>query len=175
MTFEFVNAYKNFETTLRNTDPEAFDVMKNKLDVERFMNGDFSVLSFENALTDIDTQQKVKLIRITRNYIQHHNDGDSFAAVSEPEIAFLNALSKEIQSGCKNAGDIAVKALYSRGEVDTPIRIRAQNPIVFPVSSSMRKPEMSLITSGIRSASDGMHRKRRPSSNPVKPQMAPIK
>lgn len=108
-TDRFINAYKNLETTLRNADPEAFEAMKDRLDAERFLCGDFSVLSFENALTDAEMQQKVKLVRITRNYIQHHDDGGTFAAVSEEEVDFINELTEEIEAGQKSAGDSAVK------------------------------------------------------------------
>lgn len=119
---EFVNEYKNFETMLRNIEPDAFNIMKDKLDIERFFAGDRSVLCFENALTDIDLQQKIKLVRITRNYVQHHGDGAYFASVSEEEIKFLSDLSKEIESGSQCAGDIVVKI--------PPVKMADDNSII---------------------------------------------
>lgn len=52
-----------------------------------------TVLNFEQSLTDTEKQEKLKLCRITRNYIVHHADGTEFAAVSDGMIAFIRDLS----------------------------------------------------------------------------------
>jgi hypothetical protein len=52
-----------------------------------------TVLNFEQSLTDTEKQEKLKLCRITRNYIVHHTDGTEFAAVSDGMIAFIRDLS----------------------------------------------------------------------------------
>jgi len=55
-----------------------------------------SVLDIEQQMTDQEEQEKLKLCRITRNYIVHHADGTEFAAVSDGMISFIQGLSTSL-------------------------------------------------------------------------------
>ena len=75
--------------------------------LEQALNGT-SVLDYENTL-DADTSDKLRLCRITRNYIQHHSDKTEFASVSQTEINFLENLRKSIENKEKKTKDAATK------------------------------------------------------------------
>ena len=42
-----------------------------------------SVLQYEDKILDPDTKEKIKLGRIIRNYLRHHNDGDDLVSVNK--------------------------------------------------------------------------------------------
>ena len=66
-----------------------------------------SVLDLEQTLSDRETQEKLKLCRIIRNYISHHADGEIFAAVSDEMITFIRTLSTSLIADKLKAGDRA--------------------------------------------------------------------
>ena len=68
---QFLNSYKKLEAEIRIDNPES------------------SVFEYENSLYDPERQEKIKVCRILRNYIQHHADGQRFIAVSDQMITFL--------------------------------------------------------------------------------------
>ena len=74
MITKFLDAYRNLENELR---------AENK-----------TVLEYENSLQDANIQEKLKLCRITRNYLSHQDT--KFASVSKEMLDFLDKLAKEI-------------------------------------------------------------------------------
>ena len=64
-----------------------------------------SVLDIEQQMADQEKQEKLKLCRITRNYIVHHADGTEFAAVSNGMITFLHNLSLSLIADKLKAAD----------------------------------------------------------------------
>lgn len=74
MNNKFLDAYRNLENELR---------AENK-----------TVLEYENSLQDTNIQEKLKLCRITRNYLSHQDT--KFASVNKEMVEFLDKLAKEI-------------------------------------------------------------------------------
>jgi len=68
-----------------------------------------SVYEYEQTLEESE-QKKMQLIRLQRNYIQHENDFDTFVAVSEKQLQFLDTLIKriELEDGCAKDAMISV-------------------------------------------------------------------
>lgn len=85
---KFLTAYKELETEIRSADPND------------------SVYDYENRLEDADKQEKLKLCRITRNYIQHHSD--KFAEVSDTMVQFLEKETNLLHS----KSDLVKKHIY---------------------------------------------------------------
>lgn len=85
---KFLTAYKELETEIRSADPND------------------SVYDYENCLEDADKQEKLKLCRITRNYIQHHSD--KFAEVSDTMVQFLEKETNLLRS----KSDLVKKHIY---------------------------------------------------------------
>lgn len=85
---KFLTAYKELETEIRSTNPND------------------SVYDYENRLEDADKQEKLKLCRITRNYIQHHSD--KFAEVSDTMVQFLEKETNLLHS----KSDLVKKHIY---------------------------------------------------------------
>lgn len=85
---KFLVAYKELETEIRSANPND------------------SVYDYENRLEDADKQEKLKLCRITRNYIQHHSD--KFAEVSDTMVQFLEKETNLLHS----KSDLVKKHIY---------------------------------------------------------------
>lgn len=85
---KFLTAYKELESEIRSSDPND------------------SVYDYENRLDDVDKQEKLKLCRITRNYIQHHSD--KFADVSDTMVQFLERETALLHS----KSDLVKKHIY---------------------------------------------------------------
>lgn len=92
-----------WEKTMGNID--QFLQEYKQLEVYAKAAGYDSVLDIEQQMTDQEEQEKLKLCRITRNYIVHHADGTEFAAVSNGMITFLHNLSLSLIADKLKAAD----------------------------------------------------------------------
>ena len=72
---KFLESYRNLENELR------YD--------------NLSVLDYENSLKDSNKQEKLKLCRITRNYLSHQDT--CFVEASKEMINFVDSLTTEIR------------------------------------------------------------------------------
>lgn len=75
---------------------KAFDELSAVLRQEK----ETDALGYESELEkagDLEAKDKLKLCRITRNYIAHHS-GERFAAVSDAEIRFLTNMTHDLCS-----------------------------------------------------------------------------
>lgn len=79
----FINEYNKLENLLCQLDEAPSDVNMRWL---------------EDTLTDNKNRSKLYLCRITRNYIQHNTDYDTFVAVTDEMIEFLRDLYKIVYS-----------------------------------------------------------------------------
>ena len=75
MNEKFLEAFKNLESELRSIGT--------------------TVLDYENSLEDSNTQEKLKLCRITRNYLAHQDK--KFIVASKEMIDFINNISLSIR------------------------------------------------------------------------------
>lgn len=77
-----------------------------------------TVLDFENVIRDTDKAEKLKLCRITRNYMQHH--GDDFAASSYYMVQFLKDMANDIR---------LLSGSYKDAMTKCPAAIMAKNSV----------------------------------------------
>lgn len=69
---DFLKTYKNLENELRN-------------------NSDYAgVKDYEDSLTDLEVQDRLRFARNLRNYLSHHSDGDKLISINKGMISFLN-------------------------------------------------------------------------------------
>lgn len=103
---------------------EAYRGLENEL---RYENK--SVLDYENKIKDSNTQEKLKLCRICRNYMAHQDT--NFVSASKDMIAFIENLTKEIRL----SGDIVknhvkkAKTAYSTDSIKNIIPLCAKNKV----------------------------------------------
>ena len=99
---KFLNAYMTLEKEIRAVNPQ------------------WSVFDYESAMTSTAEQEKLKLCRITRNYVQHNPDGKRFVDPSDEMTAFLEREAALIH----NSRDLVKKHIYRAPTVDSKTSIR---------------------------------------------------
>lgn len=69
---DFLAAYKEFENELRN-------------------NSDFAaVKAYEDSLSDLEVQDRLRFARNMRNYLSHHTDGERLVTCNKELVDFIN-------------------------------------------------------------------------------------
>ena len=91
---EFLKAYKELENALSNICKDTEDS---------------PVFWYENQIKEASKQNKLRLCRTARNFLQH-NDNDSFFEATISMIGFLKKLTDEISSKFETCGQIMIKA-----------------------------------------------------------------
>ena len=77
---DFLTVYKDFENTIRKE--TSFVTAKD----------------YEDAQTDSEIQDRLRLARTLRNYFSHHVDGDKLIKIQKPLINFLKSQKEAILS-----------------------------------------------------------------------------
>ena len=78
MTKDFLTIFKDFENTIRTETQYQ------------------SVKEYEDNLKDIDIQDKIRLLRVIRNYYSHHSDGEKLVKINKDGIDVLEKETKKI-------------------------------------------------------------------------------
>lgn len=127
MNNKFLDAYRNLENELR---------AENK-----------TVLEYENSLQDANVQEKLKLCRITRNYLSHQDT--KFVLATKEMISFIENLTKEIRLNGSLVKDEMkkVKAIYSNENIKNIIQLCAKN--IVPIIDKKTNKVLYLVDSDI--------------------------
>ena len=106
---EFLVAYKTFENTLRETKS-------------------ISVLDFEASHNQDEIAEKIKLCRILRNYLSHHEDGDTFITISSAMTFYLKERTSDLRKDQIKVGDVVKrqKTLLPSDTVKTAVALVAK-------------------------------------------------
>ena len=123
MINKFLDTFRNLENELR---------YENK-----------SVLDYENSLKDTNKQEKLKLCRITRNYLVHQDT--NFASVNKEMILFLEQITKEIRLKSKTVKDEykKIKPVYPTDTLRNILPLCAKN--IVPVINKKTKQLVYII------------------------------
>lgn len=131
-TEKFLETYKKLETTLRKA--EQFN----------------SVFEYENSLTDPEIVEKLKLCRLTRNYIVHNENSVDFVAPTSEMISFLAKQCEWAQKRVKTLEDACT--IVNTIKASKPITIRMvlknlnDNDFTFwPVSDEEAKKIIGIV------------------------------
>ena len=126
MVNKFLDAYRNLENELR---------YENK-----------SVLDYENSLKDQNIQEKLKLCRITRNYIAHQDT--KFVSVNKEMIDFIEKLAKDINIKSHTVKDemIKIKPVFLNESIKNIIPICAKYKFV-PIIDKKTNQVLHIINS----------------------------
>lgn len=89
---KFLDAYKALETAIRNNS----SLLGRLPFVGENCVGIASVRDLEDAVTDEDLRDKLRLCRMVRNYAQHHDDASSFVGISDGMLSFVQSMAKTI-------------------------------------------------------------------------------
>lgn len=95
MLSEFLEAYKELETTIRSNAEKLSHL--SWIDGRAKFSAGTSVLDVENGITDDSVRDKLKTCRIIRNYAQHHDDADGFVGATSGMIEFIQGLTSSIR------------------------------------------------------------------------------
>lgn len=127
MNNKFLEAFKNLENELRNDN--------------------MTVLDYENSLKDANTQEKLKLCRITRNYLSHQDT--KFITASRDMIDFLNKLTSEIRLKSHTVKDEMkrVKTIYATESIKNIIPLCAKN--IVPIIDKKTEQIIYLVDSDV--------------------------
>lgn len=127
MNNKFLDAYKNLENELRADNT--------------------TVLDYENSLKDANMQEKLKLCRITRNYLSHQDT--KFIVASKDMIEFINKLTTEIRLKSHIVKDDMkrVKTVYPTETIKNIIPLCAKN--IVPIVDKKTEQVIYLVDSDI--------------------------
>lgn len=75
---DFLTAFKEFENEIRNNTQYS------------------SVKEYEDSIENTDVQDKIRFLRIIRNYYSHHSDGEILVKINKSSIDFLEKQTQNL-------------------------------------------------------------------------------
>ena len=85
MCEEFLNEYKILEHNVKDLSGQ-------------------NIFEYENTLST-DDREKLKVCRILRNYLQHHNDSDDFISINKGMVDYIRSLNIEFDKQYQHVSD----------------------------------------------------------------------
>lgn len=119
---KFLEAYKELEQEVRAVNPT------------------WSVYDYELSITDSYRLEKMKICRLTRNYVQHNPDGMKFVDVTDAMINFL----KRETAMLHNSRDLVKQHIYKAPFIEPKVSIKD----AMDVAIKTKVPEIIPVVDG---------------------------
>ena len=114
---DFLTAFKEFENEIRNNTQYS------------------SVKEYEESIENTDVQDKIRFLRIIRNYYSHHSDGEILVKINKSSIDFLekqtqNLLNSKLKVKDKNKSISKSQKIVKQSDIYSLINMLCKKNIL---------------------------------------------